>query len=372
MKFLRKTLFGEYGKYSTVDEYKSFFTTNLLSIGAILIYSVFAFYYTVVFFYWQLLLLNFIGIASCVVAKVLNARKFKQLPTITMAVSLNIVIIFKTLIVGWSSGYALFVLAAIFPHFLYTDLKKSMKAIIIALTLINVNANLYVCFTGIAPMRDIFPMATEVGQRLDFALLVVNMITIMLILEVAVATLVIKHAEKNYANHIEKAHHFSILDPLTEVYNRRFLSTKHINADCDTIVVFLDIDLFKDINDNYGHEVGDMVLQHFSSAIKAVVKPKDVIVRWGGEEFVMFVKCSDIHAVSQMLLAIRAELLKSPFISVRGVSLPYTFSGGFYKMRDGERLEDAVQKADLLMYKAKQAGRNKCFTLDDDRNYIFF
>lgn len=147
-------------------------------------------------------------------------------------------------------------------------------------------------------------------------------------------------------------------DPLTKAFNRHLLDdisdteTNELNIERASILM-IDIDFFKKINDTYGHDVGDVVLQNLVEIIRAFVKKTDFIIRWGGEEFVVILPdCGEIKAKeiaekmrNQVISA--GENMCNTSISV-GIA---TYSGGDYN--------ETIKKADKALYYAKEHGRNQ-------------
>lgn len=118
-------------------------------------------------------------------------------------------------------------------------------------------------------------------------------------------------------------------------------------------LLYLDIDLFKDVNDNYGHKVGDDLLKEFSMVVGSELNDDARLVRWGGEEFIIFCPDTDLDAAIE--LASKIRLLVERHIWVHGDEL--TCSIGVAQMGD-ERSTETIARADEALYKAKHNGRN--------------
>lgn len=157
-----------------------------------------------------------------------------------------------------------------------------------------------------------------------------------------------------------------LLDELTQVYNRRFLTeifTRSINelerSKTEFSIALLDLDLFKNINDSYGHLVGDQVLKSFAQFLKGNIRSSDFVFRYGGEEFaVLFADCNDKEAV-----VILTRLLNdfSQLVFKNGTeTFHITFSGGVFFVNDPQvSLSNALKSADEALYKAKEQGRGR-------------
>lgn len=150
-------------------------------------------------------------------------------------------------------------------------------------------------------------------------------------------------------------------DPLTGVRNRRALDRllKNIaTTEQPVSVLVCDIDNFKQINDKHGHHGGDIVLQHFVRALVATVRKNDIVARLGGEEFVVILPKTPLSDGAVLAERIRSSILPmEPGSIAPGLSV--NCSIGVAQMRSGEDPSSTIRRADELLYKAKQAGRNR-------------
>jgi diguanylate cyclase (GGDEF)-like protein len=160
----------------------------------------------------------------------------------------------------------------------------------------------------------------------------------------------------------------SVTDYLTGAYNRRyFFEAVESNLSYalrmrrNLCIAMLDIDFFKKVNDQYGHEAGDAVLQHFTRTIKSHIRKYDILARFGGEEFVVqFFDCTIVKSID-FLNRISDALQREP-CQTGDQSIAYTFSGGLAslsEMSPVDPIEKVVELADKRLYLAKNTGRNK-------------
>ncbi len=153
----------------------------------------------------------------------------------------------------------------------------------------------------------------------------------------------------------------SITDPLTGIYNRRFLQETLLkelyraerHGDPVALIMF-DLDHFKQLNDRYGHVVGDQVLQHVVELVQGRIRTSDCFARWGGEEFMLLLPSTELEAARSLADSLLDALRVSQVGGVGSV----TASFGVASYRPGDRVELLVQRVDSYMYAAKQAGRN--------------
>ncbi len=155
-------------------------------------------------------------------------------------------------------------------------------------------------------------------------------------------------------------------DGLTGVFNRRHIDkclkdefSRHKRYSRPMSFVLFDIDFFKKINDTYGHQCGDFVLQALSSRIKAIIRNVDAIGRYGGEEFCCVLPETDMDAA--LLLAERFRLIiAGEKFKFEDLSIDVSISLGVSEIRDEiDSPETLLKKADEALYKAKETGRNK-------------
>lgn len=123
----------------------------------------------------------------------------------------------------------------------------------------------------------------------------------------------------------------------------------------DLMVMMVDADHFKAINDQYGHPAGDVVLQQLAATLKQVLRSGDLIYRYGGEEFILLMVSNAVEGTAQRLLeAVRALSITLP----DGTVVRITVTIGFALPAEGESLVSAIQRADDALYIGKKAGRN--------------
>lgn len=124
------------------------------------------------------------------------------------------------------------------------------------------------------------------------------------------------------------------------------------------IVMMIDIDRFKDVNDRYGHLSGDQVLQAVAGLLTAQFPKPSIVGRFGGDEFVVFLPALNAHEGVDQAEAVRAAVAKAPFDLDDQVA-SVCVSVGMSYMREGQPFREALQRADGALYDAKRGGRNQ-------------
>ncbi|SDW16131.1 diguanylate cyclase [Paenibacillus sp. CF384] len=155
-------------------------------------------------------------------------------------------------------------------------------------------------------------------------------------------------------------------DPLTGLFNRRYMD-KQIQLELARVnrypspitMILLDIDYFKMINDNFGHQIGDVVLQSFSNILTSQLRKSDMIARWGGEEFMILMPGTrDAEAVS-LVESVLTHVRENPIFDDHTRNIFITFSAGVVQWRPQSSVTVWTRHADFALYKAKRTGRNR-------------
>ena len=161
-------------------------------------------------------------------------------------------------------------------------------------------------------------------------------------------------------------------DPLTGLYNRRYfsniadknlqLSKKHKQA---FSILMIDIDLFKSINDTYGHQAGDEILIKLSHKLVELSRFQDIVSRHGGEEFIMLLPSTTTREATKIAENIRIEIENMSVEVASGESLSITVSIGVSQsiFDDNLSIEKIILDADINLYQAKETGRNKVYSV---------
>lgn len=165
---------------------------------------------------------------------------------------------------------------------------------------------------------------------------------------------------------IEKIANFANRDFLTGAYNRRYFYENmsdylaHIDdSDENFALAMFDIDHFKKINDTYGHDIGDKVIQALASNLAHATKGSDVVARFGGEEFCVVLKNIAKHDAIKFFVELRARIAASEVRLKDGTSVKYSVSIGVAFRGCDDNIEEIIGLADDALYRAKESGRNR-------------
>lgn len=165
---------------------------------------------------------------------------------------------------------------------------------------------------------------------------------------------------------LEEKERLASTDRLTGAYNRtKFIEIfeaefqRFSRYKTAFSVIIMDIDYFKKINDNYGHNAGDAVLVEVTSMTSRMIRGTDVLVRWGGEEFVVIAPSTELNSAVALAEKLRVAIAEHSF----PFDLKVTMSFGVAEIDAGDSLETIMTRADAALYESKRTGRNKVSTL---------
>ncbi|QKJ23318.1 GGDEF domain-containing protein [Poseidonibacter lekithochrous] len=154
----------------------------------------------------------------------------------------------------------------------------------------------------------------------------------------------------------------AITDKLTNIYNRVKLDSK-MEAEMNRAqrfghgfsIIIIDIDYFKEVNDNYGHQIGDCVLIEMANLLKSHVRNTDTLGRWGGEEFLIICPETKEEGVLKLANNLQKTIEENTFSTIGSK----TASFGITTYINGDNTNSILKRADDALYKAKTTGRNK-------------
>jgi diguanylate cyclase (GGDEF)-like protein len=255
-----------------------------------------------------------------------------------------------TLLVGWDSGFHYYLLMFI-PAIMVSG---SLRRAALPLTV------LFVAYTG---LHQVAHVVGTLAPMADTPLQILKLFNVSIFFAMASYTArfyygLVRESER-------KLRELATRDALTGLFNRRHLIELALpeiararNADQPVSLVLADIDDFKHINDEHGHEAGDLVLTQASAVFHEACRGQDIIARWGGEEFLFLLPNTGNDDALHFAERVRARIAAMA-VDHDGCAMVFTLSLGVASLTPDEHLEDAIGRADGALYQSKSEGRNR-------------
>ncbi|WP_425361683.1 PleD family two-component system response regulator [Candidatus Tisiphia endosymbiont of Mystacides longicornis] len=176
-----------------------------------------------------------------------------------------------------------------------------------------------------------------------------------------------KHYQDKLRNDLELSVNLSIKDGLTGIFNRHYFDThikqmvkKADDSKRPLCLLMCDIDYFKQVNDNYGHQAGDVVLKTVANVLKNIFRVTDLIARYGGEEFAVLLNDITIDEAMYVAERVRTRVESIEFkVKTQENPIKKTISIGVTEYKTGETISDFIECADKALYQGKEQGRNR-------------
>lgn len=302
--------------------------------------------------------LNFFSVLAWAVAYVLNRQGEHVQAIILLVLEVVVHAAMATYYLGWNSGFHYYFLPLVL--FMFINHKQSLLEIVLENSVI-----LSIYFWLLLNCRG-----PEYLQRVD-----PDVLNWLLYMNIAInfsAIGLLGYGLRSSSVRAEaEMEQLAITDPMTGLFNRRKMfemiqleQTRLRRSGKPFVLVITDIDLFKSINDRYGHDCGDMVLKEVSDMIRMTLRKQDLVSRWGGEEFVLLLTETELPGAHKVIEVLRKVIEEHQFKYLeKEFSLTMTFGMSLF---DGSRsVEDVLRQADRLLYKGKENGRN-CIMVQAD------
>ena len=170
----------------------------------------------------------------------------------------------------------------------------------------------------------------------------------------------------------DELYELGVIDPLTNIYNKRYFldrlkeETSHSRRlKLDISLLMIDIDYFKKVNDSYGHLAGDHILLALAKTLQSMTRHEDIVARYGGEEFVVILRNTDEEGANLLAERIRTSVAGNP-VEFENQKIPYSISIGIASLSekvDFATVDEFIGAADKCLYYSKEHGRNRTTTL---------
>lgn len=341
-------------KYVKNEDYRLFVVINFVSYLGIFTHSLF-----IPLFFWAkvdvLAYFNMFSVLFWVVAFYLNRKGRHTEAIILLSFEIIVHASLATYYLGWDSGFHYYFIP--FILFLFINHKQTLLAIGIEVAAIFIFYLWLQLTTSGIDYQLTVPIVIIDGFQ--FVNIAINFLAIGLL----------GYGLRTSSMQAEwRMEQLAITDSLTGLYNRRKMyemisleQRRMQRSDKSFVLVMADLDLFKTINDQYGHSCGDYVLQEVSQLMSKTLRKQDVLSRWGGEEFVILLPETDILGAKKVVEVLRKEISDKRF-QYENKTFSTTMTFGMVVHDGGQSVEMLLKNADELLYKGKDKGRNCIMT----------
>lgn len=295
--------------------------------------------------------INVISVAMYVVAYYALERQKNRLATRLIWTEVIVHAALGTILIGWDSGFHYYLLMFIPALFVTMSGKRAILALV-GLWSYYVGLDILMWFT--APIQ---PISSD-------ALLAVHLFNLSVVFSM------FSYLSFFYLNMVlsaqRKLRRLATVDQLTGLFNRRHgshLAEKEIGrfqrGGHPVSFMLLDVDHFKSINDSYGHEIGDRILEKIGGLIPTQLRTQDLVARWGGEEFLVILPNTRIESALASAERVRNVLRGYDWTSVADVKQSVTISVGVSELGESDDMASVIRRADQALYRSKARGRDR-------------
>ena len=309
-----------------------------------------------------MVIINIVSILSYIFAVVLSKKGMIQATVWIMIIEIYLHVIAASILLGLSCGFQLWLfgsLTSIFIPFFMPNLLTKQKIQIVSISVVIIMTFLALTIlddNGLMP-KD-YNVDPEKARILYYANALLAFGSIMLYIGIYIAKMSVKSTELQVA-----ADH----DFLTGIYNRqriqKILDAEVLRAEeienTSLFVALVDIDVFKKINDTYGHVIGDEALKDLTGFFYQRLSEGLLFGRWGGEEFLLIAPEEKTYSEFAVMMEELRKQVEEHVLHCDGESIKYTISIGIAAYEKGMTVENLVNLADDRLYEAKETGRNK-------------
>ncbi len=308
--------------------------------------------------YWSLAVYSLLGGLLWIWIYKMTKKGYQTPPLVLGILESILYCILATLKLGWNSG-AYFSLISLLPVIMINGAARGKLRTFLCGSIVVFLAALFAVLQSLKTNVLVDPTF----QCLFFILNLVQCCSILITVTYTIEKeKMLSEAEIVNAN--QRLLTLANTDPLTSLLNRRIMTTlieeEKVKVDGDGppfSLIMIDVDNFKQINDEYGHDGGDFVLVMLAEKLKLGVRKNDRISRWGGDEFLIMLVETDPENGKYVAEKIRSRVENTPFI-YHEMSIPVTITLGISECDKFTGISGCLRNADLALYKGKQEGKN--------------
>ncbi len=320
-----------------------------------LILSVFFIYVDIGF----LTLANIISVTLYVFACFLAAKGRYIATTLLIHAEVSANVLLSMVFLGWDNGFYFYAIA-VMPLSFYCPFKSKTTKVLLSVYQVGV----FVAGYLINYLHEPHFILDDYIRHIVYMINALLCLSVLIIISYLFATSVQTETQV-LSNKNKRLQVLADTDPLTGLYNRRYIISQleqvheqFVSLSVNYVILMIDIDNFKSVNDRYGHDCGDIVLKTVSAVIKQTLRKDDIISRWGGEEILVLLP--DTEFVSGIIVGekVRAAI-EAVTMTHNGNSISVTATVGVASSQIGTSVLTIINTADMRMYKGKAEGKNR-------------
>lgn len=294
---------------------------------------------------------------------VLVKKKHTYLAFVLTCIEVVLHAVLATIFVGFGSGFQVYCVAMIavtcYITFVWECFKRGTReTVLFSMFYVIGYFACYILSKYCQPLNPLSELAQTIMYVVNACGMFVIIFSVMMLLFWDIS-----HRSDRLAAKNTQLDEMSKKDPLTKLYNRRYMNYE-LNRRMSYLIgegrifglIMADIDNFKNVNDTYGHDVGDDVLVAVANEFTAALRGDDCVCRWGGEEFLVVINGN--HQVTADVAERIRKRIEDLTIETNGHKLQITMTFGVSESIPGLRIERLIQIADERLYKGKQSGKN--------------
>ncbi len=260
---------------------------------------------------------------------------------------------------GWASGFHYFILVLV-PFLFFWPFWNFYLKIFSGLLLYVLYVGLYIFSQSVVPIYQLDLIQVVITNTINVLLAFATFAVVAMYYQYSV-----QEAEKGLTEVNKRLQALVRTDPLTDLQNRRTIVEKIGEAQEESIshgkvfsIIMSDIDHFKQFNDQYGHQFGDLVLVSIARMLKSATRAKDVVARWGGEEFLVLLPDTSGDEARDVADRMCSIISQTPvYLDGREIHISMTF--GVAECTTDAGINECIELADKALYEGKEKGRNQ-------------
>ncbi len=342
-------------KYETLkkDELNRYFSLKILNIDITIVFTILLFLH-LYYRHDTMIILTSIIIIFYLSVNLLIEKGYYELSFYTMFALMILYISIKFYYVGNKNNAQIFMLYFIIPQFTYKI--SSYKKIII-----NIVSFVFILYTSFSNYTN--GVYTNPNEVMLFSKINIIFLYAVILIQLSSIKFIMQIGENIKKMELDFFISKSQVDELTGLSNR-FFANNYFNDLSNEIynkkyvLAIIDIDNFKNINDTYGHNIGDIAIKEVAKKIKTMNRSNDLTCRWGGEEFLLILESNSIKESEKLLNKLRTEIAKLEINDKDNEKIFLTVTIGASSITN-ENIQQAIENADKNLYNGKANGKNK-------------